>query len=162
MAQIRSKGWWYPFIILGFFVIVFGVNATMAFFATSTFTGLSTQHAYEEGLAYNRNLAMAKAQAALGWTVDTAVTPAAGPKPAAQVLITYRDRNGKPLAGLDVQALLSRPTVKGYERQVALKDQGDGRYGATVPLPLPGEWDMDVLATGHDAAYQTQRRFILP
>ena len=162
MAQTRSKGWWYPFIFLGFFVIVVSVNATMAFFATSTFTGLSTQNAYEKGLAYNRNLAMAKAQAALGWSVDAAVTPAAGPKPAANVTLTYRDRGGQPLTGLDVHALVSRPTVKGYDQEVALNDQGDGRYTATVTLPFTGQWDMDVLATGHGEAYQLQRRFILP
>jgi nitrogen fixation protein FixH len=162
MAQIRSKGWWYPLIFLGFFVIVFSVNATMAYFATSSFTGLSTQHAYEEGLAYNRNLAMAKAQAGMGWTVDTAVIPAGGTTPGAAIAITYRDRDGKPVDGLTVAALVSRPTIKGYDHEITLAPQGNGRYGTTIALPLPGEWDMDVMATGNDTAYQLQHRFILP
>lgn len=162
MAQIRSKGWWYPLIFLGFFVIVFGVNATMAYFATSSFTGLSTQDAYKKGITYNRNLAMAKAQEEMGWTVETTVNPGSGTTPKAEVAISYRDRDGKPVDGLEVEALITRPTVKGYDHEVTLVSQGGGRYGATVELPLAGEWDMDVMASGRDSAYQLQRRFILP
>ena len=62
MAQIRSKGWWYPLIFFGFFAVVFCVDTTMAYFASHSLTGLTTQHPYEEGVIYNRALAMARAR----------------------------------------------------------------------------------------------------
>ena len=161
MAQSRKPGWWYPYIFLAFFVVVVSVNGTMAYFATSTFSGLSTTDAYEKGLAYNRNIAEAKAQAALGWTVDVGAVPSAdGAK--VRLEVTIKDRDGHPLDGLEVRGTLSRPTVHGYDRPVVLASQGGGRYSETAPLPLKGEWDFEVVAIGKDASYQMQRRFILP
>ncbi len=162
MAQIRAKGWWYPLIFFGFFAVVFCVDTTMAYFASHSLTGLTTQHAYEEGLEYNQDIAMAKAQAALGWTVSPTVAPAAGTGPAALVAVTYHDHDGKPVDGMTVEALVSRPTMIGYEQKVSLLPQGDGRYGTTVALPMAGEWDMDVVATGQATAYQMQHRFFVP
>jgi nitrogen fixation protein FixH len=161
MAQMRQRGWWYPYIFLGFFVVVVGVNATMAFFATSTFTGLSTDNAYEKGLAYNQNLAMARAQAELGWRVETRLTPgtAAGK---GEFAITYRDKAGQPLDGLEVHAALSRPTQRGYDRDVVLAATGPGTYVAPLALPLSGEWDVEVMAAGGGAIHQSQNRIILP
>ncbi|MDA8232906.1 MAG: FixH family protein [Magnetospirillum sp.] len=160
MAQNRQRGWWYPFIFVGLFVVVFGVNGTMAYLATSSFTGLWTQHPYEKGLAYNQNLAMARAQDRLGWTVTATATPAGGGR--ADVAITYQDQNGKPVDGLTVSAIFSRPTVVGHDRQVTLTAKGGGVYGGLVALPLRGEWDADILAFGNGETYQMQRRFVLP
>ena len=161
MAQIRKRGWWYPYIFLAFFVVVVSVNGTMAFFATSTFSGLSTSDAYEKGLAYNRNIAEAKAQAALGWAVDVRAASVGDGKDA-RLEVGVHDRDGHPIDGLEVRGTLSRPTVRGYDRPVVLAALGDGRYGDTVTLPLIGEWDFEVVAIGKDASYQLQRRFILP
>lgn len=162
MTQVRSKGWWYPLIFFAFFAVVFCVDTTMAYFASHSLTGLTTQHPYNEGVTYNRDLSMARAQAALGWQVQTTVTPAAGTAPAALVDISYRDRDGKPIDGMTVEALISRPTVVGFERKVTLTPQGNGHYGTTLGLAMAGQWDMDVLATGKDSAYQLQHRFFLP
>jgi nitrogen fixation protein FixH len=161
MTQNRSPGWWYPFIFVAFFVVIIGVNGTMAYFATSTFSGLSTDHAYEKGIGYNRNIAMAKAQAEMGWKVDAAVTPAAV-KGQADIVLTYHDRDNRPVTGLDVNAILVRPTAKGSDQTVALSARAPGVYATTVALPLAGEWDADILAVGSGIAYQVQRRFILP
>ena len=161
MAQTRQRGWWYPYIFLAFFVVVVSVNGTMAFFATSTFSGLSTTDAYEKGLAYNRNIAEAKAQAQLGWNVEVAALPGAEAKQA-QLSVIIHDRAGHPLDGLEVRGTLSRPTVHGYDRPVVLNAQGNGRYADNVTLPLVGEWDLEIVAIGKDASYQTQRRFLLP
>jgi nitrogen fixation protein FixH len=159
MQGQRQRGWWYPYLFIGFFLVVVAVNMTMAFFATSTFSGVATERPYEKGIAYNRNLAMAKAQAELGWTVEIRAGGAAG---RAEIAASYRDRDGRAIDGLDVQALVTRPTTTGLERRAVLAQSGPGTYGAEVALPESGEWTVDVVATGKDAAYQMQRRFILP
>lgn len=160
----RKPGWWYPYIFVGAFGIVLVVNGALAYFATSTFTGLSTDNAYEKGRLYNRNLAAAKAQADMGWTVDTKVSPAStADRPQADITITYRDSDGKPVEGLQVQATMVRPTAGGYDHRLELPPLGDGRYGGVFPLPLAGVWDMDVIAHGPgDVAYQHAQRFVIP
>ena len=160
MSGIRKSGWWYPYIFLGAFVVVVAVNGTMAYFATSTFSGLATNDAYEKGNAYNHNLAMARAQLALGWTVETTFTPRAG---GAEVAVTCRDKDGKPLDGLAVHAMVMRPTVRGMDQTVTLVAGGQGVYGASVGLPQSGEWDADIVAVADDGkSFEVQRRFLLP
>lgn len=163
MAAIRERGWWYPYIFVGCFVLVVGVNGALAYFATSTFTGLETQGAYQKGLAYNQNIALAKAQEAMGWTVETKVTPGAIGTDGAKVdiAISYRDRDGKPVEGLSVEADLIRPTAKGLDRQETLKPLGNGVYGGTYTLPVKGVWDMDVAANGEGVSYQHAQRFVI-
>lgn len=162
MAQNRKPGWWYPWIFVGCFGLVVAVNGTMAYFATTTFTGLSTDNAYEKGRLYNRNLAMAKEQAALKWTVETKVVPVAGERVKADIRISYRDRDGKPLDNLAVQANVERPTAAGYDHDILLPFQGDGVYGGVFELPLHGVWDLEIVALGDGVAYQHAQRFVLP
>lgn len=163
MAATRERGWWYPYIFVGGFLVVVAVNASMAYFATSTFSGISTDGAYLKGLAYNQNLAMAKAQEALGWTVETKVKPVADTQVVkAEVIVSYRDRDGKAVEGLDVRARLVRPTAKGHDMDLPLPSLGNGTYGGTYTLPLNGVWDMDMVATGTDVAYEHAQRFVIP
>lgn len=164
MTKTRQPGWWYPYIFVGAFGVVLAVNGALAYFATTTFTGLSTENAYEKGRLYNQNLALAKAQAEMGWTVDTKVVPASGADQAkADIRVTYRDRAGKPVDGLTVRALMVRPTATGHDHEIDLPALGGGVYGGVVPLPLAGVWDMDVAAVGDGGiAYQHAQRIIIP
>ncbi|MBC7951978.1 MAG: FixH family protein [Rhodospirillaceae bacterium] len=159
----RPRGWWYPYIFVGCFMIVVAVNAGMAYFATSTFSGISTVGAYQKGLAYNQNIAMAKAQEALGWKVETKVKPVNDSLAVkADIAVSYRDRDGKPVEGLDVRARLVRPTAKGYDQDLPLAPMGNGLYGGVYTLPLNGVWDMDMVAIKPDVAYEHAQRFVIP
>jgi nitrogen fixation protein FixH len=160
----RPRGWWYPYIFVGAFAVVLAVNAALYYFASSTFTGLFTDKAYEKGLAYNDALAAEEAQRRLGWTVEAEVTPGpaeAGRRPA-DLAVRFADRDGRPVGGLTVSALLRRPTQAGHDLRVELRSLGPGRYGAPVVLPLPGQWDLQVVATGGPADYRLNRRITLP
>lgn len=163
MAQAaRPRGWWYPYIFVGMFLVVIGVNMTLAYFATSTFTGLETEGAYDKGLAYNKNLAMAQAQADLGWSVDTTAEPVAGAVPKVALTVTYKDRDGKPVEGLEVSANVMRPTTAGYDHAITLQPKGKGAYGLVHDLPLKGVWDLDLTAIGKDVNYQHAKRIVIP
>lgn len=164
MAKTRQPGWWYPYIFVGAFGVVLAVNGALAYFATSSFTGLSTVNAYEKGRLYNQNLALAKAQAEMGWSVDTKIEPLkASDQPKADIRITYRDRDGKAVENLTVRAAMVRPTTAGYDHEVALPAMGNGVYGGTIAMPLAGVWDMDVAAVGDGGiAYQHAQRFVIP
>ncbi|MBI5165328.1 MAG: FixH family protein [Magnetospirillum sp.] len=158
MAKQRARGWWYPWIFVGVFGVVLAVNGALAYFATTTFTGLETEQAYDKGLAYNRNLAAAKAQQEMGWAVEAAFAPLSPTR--VDITVTYRDRTGQPVDGLDVKAQMLRPTTAGYDHQVVLPAKGAGTYGAVIDLPLTGVWDMDAVASGTAGTYQLTQRFV--
>jgi nitrogen fixation protein FixH len=167
MAGARPRGWWYPWIFVAGMAVVVAVNGVMIYYAVSTFTGLETRGHYEKGLAYNRDLAAARAQAALGWQVDFAATPEA---PAAagsverrlRLEVAFRDREGRSLDALEVRALGLRPVQEGLDREMPLAFLGQGRYGATLALPLPGQWEIRVHAFLGEAVYQHVERVLVP
>jgi nitrogen fixation protein FixH len=143
----RSR--WIPWAFVAFFGVVLAVNLTMIVVAMVTWPGLETKNAYQRGLAYNRTLAAAAAQAALGWQVDFRFTPAADGTGLAE--LTLRDRHGNLLRGAEVVARFLRPTHAGQDVEVVLEPARDGEYRAAVRLPLPGQWQVrvDVRHGGH-------------
>lgn len=161
----RQPGWWYPWLFVAAFALVIGVNGVMIKLAVGSFSGLQTAHPYERGLDYNATIAAARAQAELGWQVEFAATETsrdqAGGRTVA-VTAQFLDRNGRPLTGLQVRALLLRPAAQGYDLEIDLAEQGGGRYAAETALPLPGQWDLTIIAHSGAESWQESRRILLP
>ena len=76
LATATDRSRWIPYAFVAFFGVVLLANGTMIGLAFATWTGLETEGAYQKGLAYNRVLDRARAQAALGWRVDLAFAQA--------------------------------------------------------------------------------------
>jgi nitrogen fixation protein FixH len=159
-ASARPRGWWYPWIFVGGFAIVVVVNGIMIWFATTTFTGLETERAYEKGLAYNRAIDDARAQDELGWRVETTIEPAEGR--AVRLGARFADRDGRPIDGLAVEGRLIRPTQSGHDRRLPMTGLGDGSYEARLTPELPGLWEFQVVAKRGDVRHQTSRRIQIP
>lgn len=150
MVRRRPDGWWYPWIFVLGFVVVIGVNMIMLFAATSTFSGLSVEHPFEKGNAYNAEIAAAEAQTALGWKADFAVAATRIEMDDSRTVrwrLTMTDAKGGPVSGLAVAVLLERPAVKGFDHAITLTPTGNGIYTAETALPLKGQWEARLTAT---------------
>jgi nitrogen fixation protein FixH len=164
MPHPRSRGWWYPWIFVGGMGIVVAVNAVLISAAIGTFPGFETRDHYRKGLAYNENLAAAREQDRLGWQVQLAFQPepesAGGHR--GRLDVRFADATGGALPQLEVEARLMRPTHQGYDQTLMLAGLGDGRYQGTIALPLPGQWEVRILARDGDRHFQATRRLIVP
>lgn len=150
---------WVPMMFIAGFLVVIGVNATLIVLAQDTFSGLDTASPYERGLAYNETLAAEAAQERLGWQYQSAIS---GAGEADRVLeVEMKDRNGRPLDGLALQAYLVRPANQGLDMTIAPLPSGGGRYVAAFRLPAPGQWELRVVARDGDVVWQhSQRLFV--
>lgn len=165
MAARRQPGWWYPFIYVGVFGVVLAVNLVFMFSAIHTFSGLSTEQAYDKGLKYNEEIEAAKQQQALGWSVTAEVNARARSEQAphaADIVVTILDKDGKPVTGLDVKAAFVRPTSEGHDSGAMLSEQGAGRYVISPALSLGGQWEMTVSAHRGNLNYRFAQRIYLP
>ena len=161
----RRPGWWYPYIFVGVFLVVLAVNVIMAYSAVNTFSGIQTENAYEKGVAYNQELAQAKAQERLGWKVEATMVPhdpSNTERHDADLLVTYLDKSDHPVVGLSVKAEVLRPTKAGNDLSVELVERGAGQYTSLVPLPLAGQWELTVTATLGDVKHQLNQRVLVP
>jgi nitrogen fixation protein FixH len=108
-----------------------------------TFSGLDSDNPYDAGLAYNKEIAAARAQTELGWTVDLTRTAGAD---ATEVAVTVKDKAGQPVSGLDVTLHFFYPATRKLDRQVSAPAIADGVYAGAAPLQ-PGRWDVEVDVT---------------
>ncbi len=157
---------WIPAVFVAGFVVILAANAALVYFALDSFSGLETEGAYRRGMTYNATLAAARAQAERGWRValDADPLPAAdgGPRRTLDLAATFADRAGWPLVDLSVRALLVRPTHAGYDLELALPHLEAGRYGAQAVLPLPGQWELRLIAARGAETWQASRRLHVP
>lgn len=136
------------------FGIIIAANAVMIWLAISSAPGLVTEHPFERGRAYNAELAAAAAQDALGW--KAAVEWRDG---VAEVHVTTRA--GAPVEGLSATITALRPLGHDAPLELTLAETGPGRYAAALPLPRPGQWDLEFVARrGTDLVSATKRIFV--
>jgi nitrogen fixation protein FixH len=127
-------------LLAGFFGVMLLANFIMARAAIKTFSGLDKDNPYDSGLAYNRDIAAAKAQAALGWSVELTRTPDG---PATQLTATVKDKAGQPVTGLDVSMHFLHPATSKFDRDTAAGAIAEGVYAAAAEL-APGRWEVEV------------------
>jgi len=138
-------------VTLGFFGLVIAANLAFVFLALGTFSGTVSDHAYQEGLAYNERLTAAAEQQGRGWKGSLELT-------AEGLSLTLGDRDGRPVTGLALEATLARPATKAFDRTLPLVEVAPGRYAAAVDL-ADGTWL--AIVEGGDAAghaFRTETR----
>lgn len=140
-------------ILAGCFGLVFAVDGLMAYDAISTFRGEVRENPYEAGLAYNAEIAAAEAQTQRRWRVDVTLAGA--------VRASFRDAEGRPLAGLGVTGLFAAPADIKRDRAFAMKETGPGVYVADLAPPA-GVWDLRLSARrGGEVLFQSSNRVAL-
>lgn len=137
-AAYRVKGWHVAAGVIGFFMIVIGVDAAFMMLAYRTHPGQVAGKPYEAGLAFNKRLAQERTQALLGWRASAEARPEG-------VVVRLWDRDGLPLAGLDVTATLERPATERGKTTLKLTETEPGRYAGQAP-GLSGAWDTRIVA----------------
>ena len=131
--------------MLGFFGVIFVVNGIFVYKATTTWTGVSTENAYEKGVRYNDTLVAAEAQNRLGWQSRINFVKADN-----RLVINFTTRNNVPISGLKIEGKAVRPTHQGYDLNLTFSESPNGSYYAIAKLPLKGHWRIEVLATSQN------------
>ena len=106
--------------IIAFFGTVFLVNGALIYEAVSTHTGLVANEPYRKGLAYNERIGADERQARLGWTETLQVGRDS------HVMLALAERDGRPVRGLKVEAVLGRPADQPLRRRARARRDGAG------------------------------------
>jgi nitrogen fixation protein FixH len=157
MATQGSR--WIPYAFVAFFGVVLLANGAMIWIAFATWTGLETESAYQKGLAYNRVLDQAEAQASLGWHVDVEFTQADAR--ALVVKLALADRHGDLIEDASISTAFVRPTHEGHDQVAAIPHRYGGAYEARVELPLAGQWDVHLTVERAGEVWRATRRVYL-
>lgn len=155
----RLKGWHVLAIAVAFFGIIFSVDIGMAVLAIKTFSGVQTEKPYENGLAFNKEIANAEAQNARHWSVtENLARDADG---IVTLKSSFKDDKNLAIGGLDITATLKAPTDAKRDHVIVLDDRGGGLYEGKVQAPA-GQWDVETIAKKNDdVVYRSVNRVIL-
>ncbi|UTW55592.1 FixH family protein [Kordiimonas sp. SCSIO 12610] len=149
----RPSDKWIPWYFVAFFVFLAIVNVIFIYIASSTHSGVVTDHAYAEGLRYNETIAAAKAQEQLGWLNEITVK---------KDVITFSLRDSEnALNGASVTAEFVNPTRSGEDFSLSLKEMGNGVYEAELPSGIIGQWDVRMQVEWQQIQYQTSKRIVI-
>jgi len=130
-------------VMLGlFFGAMFIANGALIYIALSTLHGEEMENSYDASQAYNSQIAAARAQAALGWTVDLSTRDEGGGE---RVVADFRDRSGAAISGLEVRARFVHPFDRTADREAALASDGGAYEGVAGPLHA-GRWTLVIEA----------------
>lgn len=141
-------------MMVAFFAVIFAVNAYFIFIGLKTFPGLVTEEAYQEGLAFNQELASVRANDALGWHTAFTWTDAG-------LRVDLADRDRRPLDGLLIAATLSRPLGTPDVHEVMLTPRGNGTYVADLRLDQPGQWTVAIKAENGRTVFRAETRIFV-
>jgi len=129
------------FCLLGFFGVVFGVNAWLVKAATSTFGGVETTSSYKAGLMFEQDVASAERQDELHWQVDGNL--ARSELGEAALDISVRDAFGAPVTGLTAHARLAHPADERLDHLIALDRTEAGKFRGQTQAQS-GQWELIV------------------
>jgi nitrogen fixation protein FixH len=148
------RGWHVAAGVVGFFALVIAVDIAFLVTAYRTHPGQVAAKPYETGLIYNAELERQRVQAALGWRAGAEAR-------GRDIEVVLVDRDGAPLAGLAVSALLQRPATEQGRTELKLGETAPGRYAA--PTGLSGTWDARIEAVdGQGRRLVAERRLTWP
>lgn len=155
LGQSGATGWrFFPWYVAGGIGLTMLVNAALVCFAVHSFPGLATTGGFAASNAYDRVLAAAAEQNALGWSVQASL-------PDGRPLLTLATSDGTPIAGATVAATAERPIGNAAPIPLAFHETSPGRQEADTTL-APGKWAVDFTVTGAGHTYHTIRRFTVP
>lgn len=132
-------GWHMLAIMLAFFGTIIAVNFTMAYFATSTWSGLVVKNTYVASQEFNGKTAAIKEMLATGIAGELSVDGKG---------MRYRLTlpGNTPVVADSVLAHFKRPVGDHQDFEQVLTPAGDGLYLAEKAV-LPGSWIVEMKAT---------------
>jgi nitrogen fixation protein FixH len=142
------------FMMLAFFGVIIAANATMATFASSSWTGLVVQNSYVASQQFNRKAQEGRAQAALGWKSRMTID-------GGEIRFALADAGGKPIVPKAVSAQFRHPAYAAEDKTLTLT-LANGREFAAALGVRDGLWIVQIDAdAGLERPYREIRRIVI-
>ena len=135
------RGWHVLVLILLFFGVTIGVNATFVTLALRTHPGEDVPRSYMQGVNYNETLERRRQQAEMGWTARFNMTDD-------ELLIEMRDANDALIPGLVMAGQLIHQADTSQDQVLTFAERRDGLYVAVLPAVESGQWRVRANNTG--------------
>lgn len=125
-------GWHMLVVMVLFFGTIVSVNLTMAYFATSSWSGLLVQNTYVASQKFDDDVAQNREMLERGWVSDLTMD-------GSTITYSLADGTGQPVFADTVTASVYRPVGVLDDQSVTMTQSGEGTYSAALAVD-PGQW----------------------
>jgi nitrogen fixation protein FixH len=153
-VMVRTAYRWFPHSLLASMALVFAVNGYFIYAAIDTFPGAAGTDGFDLSNGYDKVMATAAKQAALGWKVESAIDEAHHP------VLSLTDKAGAPLSGITIDAHAERPLGPPETTALNFRPLVPATYLADATL-APGQWDILMTVTSGQSRYTATRRLVV-
>lgn len=155
MKQLTGRHVLYT--LFGFFGVMLIANGIFVYFALTTFNGLESPTAYQDGVDYNARIQAERRQAALGWKHEILL------RAEGVLVVSLKDRSGLAVTGLTIRGTLARPASDRFTRDLVFQEAEPGRYKVELEGIQGGNWIAALSATdaSANAIYRLKERLWL-
>ena len=134
-----------------FFGTIITVNLTMAYFASTTWSGLVVPNSYVASQTFDADTAQRRQEAARGWTARTSYADG-------RFRLALTSASGRPVSGATVSVTIGHPVNATLDRTLTLTPAGGGYEGETDLTP--GRWEARLaVEAGGQGAWHRNVRF---
>ncbi|KRD96141.1 hypothetical protein ASE63_12015 [Bosea sp. Root381] len=145
--------------MVAFFVVVAGANAVMMIAAIRTMPGVEVKSAYETSQRFNGEIARMQSQSERGWQAEARLLRTG---PDAALTLSLRDRAGRSVTGLAIEARLEHPATRQQDHAASLRETGPGDYEARIAAVHGGNWTLAISALrGEEQVFSSRSRVVL-
>lgn len=139
-------------MFVAFFGVIIAVNLTMAWFASSSWTGLVVKSSYVASQHYNEKINAARNQKVMGWRTNFGYSNN-------QLSLTIRDKNNQPVFFDRLTVVIGMPVSEYKDRSIVPDQNSSGLYQANIEL-TEGIWAYELVAEGENP-YHFEGRFFV-
>lgn len=138
-----NAGRLWPVAIVGVLAVTVVANLAILQVAGDPDAFTPEPDAYAKAVAWDSTLEVRAASAALGWQAIGGIAALEGEPARARVVVTLRDREGRPVEGalVRVEAIHNRQARR-IRATLPAAAGAAGAYAATLPLARPGMWEL--------------------
>ena len=155
MSPPARKSLWIPGLIVGFFLVLIGIEANLVSIAVRHRSSEVGGDAYEAGLHYDQELKERARAAALGWQLAIHYLPSGSMAGSVEVNLTDKDGNA-------LDAVYDGEADRMTDQYQSLPLHFNGGTAGLV-TNLPGRWVLRVRAHhGNDTLSRDQEIFVQP
>ena len=155
----RKSDRWIPWYFVGGFAIMLIANISLITFSMTSWNGLVTKHAFEEGNNYNAAISGAARQAELGWRSKLSVDGVINQN--ATITVLFRDKDSNPISGAKMSVVLNRQDRDDLDQTISMAEIAPGEYRASASFPVYGRWQVRTIANAMGDDYQTVENVVV-
>ena len=145
-AARRKKGWYWPWLIVGFFVVTVVSNLVVVWIAANDPSFAVEPDYYQKALDWDQKREQDRVNADLGWSIELEVAREKRPDGTVDVVARLLDAEGVTIPDARISLEAFHNARASYVLEAELREK-EGTYNTTMPLRRPGLWEFRFVAS---------------